>query len=56
MTMKRWVWLGVTVGSTAGGYLPMIWGQSAFSVTSIVLGFVGGIAGIWAGYKLSQRY
>jgi Zn-dependent protease with chaperone function len=56
MTMKQWVWAGATVGSLIGGYAPLLWGASAFSFTSLMLGFVGGIAGIWAGYKMSQRY
>jgi uncharacterized membrane protein YeaQ/YmgE (transglycosylase-associated protein family) len=56
MNLKRWVWLGVTVGSAVGGYVPLLWGESAFSITSMVLSFVGGVAGIWAGYKLNQRY
>ena len=43
------------VGSTAGSYVPAIWGGSLLSVSSIMLGGAGGILGIWAGYVLAQR-
>jgi len=56
MSMKSWVWLGVFVGSTAGGFVPYIWGESAFSMTALFTSFLGGIIGIWAGYKLHQRF
>ena len=56
MSLKQWVWGGVFVGSTVGGLVPLIWGESALSVSAIIGSFVGGILGIWAGYKLSRRY
>lgn len=52
--MKKFIWLGLFVGSTIGGYLPVLWGDSVFSYSSIFFSAVGGIAGIWAGYKLGQ--
>jgi hypothetical protein len=42
-------------GSFAGSYLPALWGGSIFSLSSILLGAVGGLLGIWAGYKISVR-
>jgi hypothetical protein len=41
-------------GSTVGGYLPELWGASSFSLTSIVFGLAGGIAGVWAGVRISD--
>lgn len=44
----------MTIGSLVGAYLPLFWGGSALSVSSVVLSGVGGIAGIWAGYRLGK--
>ena len=43
----------VFVGGTIGAYLPMLWGDTnLFSVASIFFSMVGGLAGIWLGWKL----
>ncbi len=47
--------IGAFVGSTIGGYIPLIWGGSLLSVTSIFLGMIGGILGIVIGYVISKR-
>jgi len=49
------VWIGLAVGSTIGGFIPELWGASLFSFSSIWLSGLGGIVGIWAGFKLSQN-
>ena len=54
MNSKSVIWIGMTVGSAVGGYLPMIWGGSLFSFTSIILTAIGGFAGIYVGFKLSN--
>ncbi|MBU6426958.1 hypothetical protein KGQ27_01835 [Patescibacteria group bacterium] len=54
MNQKSLIWTGLFVGSTVGGYLPVLWGSSFLSISSIILSTVGGIAGIWAGFKLSR--
>jgi len=54
MNTKSLIWIGVFVGSAVGGYIPLLWGDSMFSMTSVILSTVGGIAGIWCGWKLSQ--
>jgi hypothetical protein len=53
--MKKIVMTGMIIGSTAGSYLPLLWGDSAFSLSSILFGALGGFAGIWAGYKIAVR-
>jgi uncharacterized membrane protein len=52
--MKKLIWGGMFVGSTAGGFLPMLWNSSAFSMSSVLLSAVGGVLGIYAGLKLAQ--
>jgi hypothetical protein len=46
--------IGLTIGSTLGSYLPVFWGGDWFSMSSILLGGIGGLIGIWAGYKISR--
>ena len=54
MTKKTLIWIGLTVGSLAGGYLPALWGGNAISFTSIILSAVGGGLGIWLGYRFGD--
>lgn len=42
------------VGSVIGGYVPVLWGSSAFSVTSLVFSAVGAAVGVWFGVRLSE--
>ena len=42
------------VGTSIGGFIPVLWGGSTFSISSIVLSTIGGVAGIIGGFKLSQ--
>jgi hypothetical protein len=45
--------LCASFGLVAGGYVPAVWGGSAFSLASILFGALGGVAGIWVGARLS---
>lgn len=51
---KQLIWLGLFVGSTAGGFLPLLWGGSALSLSSVFLSAAGGVIGIWLGYRISS--
>ena len=51
---KKMIWIGLFVGSTIGNFLPTLWGGDAISVSGVLLSLVGGIVGIWAGYRLGQ--
>lgn len=46
--------VGTFAGSTIGSYLPVLWGGSLFSLASVLLSMVGGIAGIFMAYRLSK--
>ncbi len=54
MNSKSLIWIGMTVGSTIGGYIPTLWGDSFLSFTSILLTAIGGFAGIYIGFKISN--
>ena len=54
MTKKKLCYFGMFVGSTIGGYAPALWGGSLISFSGITCGLIGGVAGIWAGYRLGE--
>ena len=41
-------------GSTIGGLVPLLWGDSGLSLTALLLSGVGGLLGLWVGVKLSD--
>ena len=41
-------------GSLVGGYVPVLWGASSFSLQSFLFGAVGAAAGVWAGVRISE--
>jgi hypothetical protein len=54
MYSKKFIWLGLFLGSIIGSYVPTIWGTGIFSFTSILFGMLGGAVGIWLGFKIGQ--
>ncbi len=48
------IWLGLFVGSTVGGFVPLLWGDGAFSLSAVLTSAVGGIIGIWLGYRMTR--
>lgn len=52
---KKFIWAGLFLGSTIGGIVPAMWGGDMFSIWGIIMSFVGGIVGMWAGYRVAQR-
>ena len=51
---RKFIWLGLIVGATAGNFVPLLWGESAVSMSGLFFAFVGGMVGIWAGYKMAN--
>ncbi|MFI5260526.1 MAG: hypothetical protein ACHQU0_01910 [Candidatus Paceibacteria bacterium] len=52
MSSKGLIWGGMFVGSTIGSLAPFLWGGDIMSST--IWGAIGGLAGIWAGFKLAK--
>ena len=52
---KTFVMTGMIIGSLAGGYLPVLWGGSVFSMSSILWSAAGAFFGIWVGFKVATR-
>ena len=54
MSKKTLIWIGLFVGSTLGGMTPTLWGVGFLSYSSVLLTAVGGLLGIWIGFRLSN--
>jgi hypothetical protein len=50
---RRVIWLCAAVGGTIGSFVPALWGGSDMSLTSIVFGLIGGVAGVMLGVRLA---
>jgi hypothetical protein len=44
------------IGSAVGSYVPVLWGGSLFSFSSVILTAVGGALGIYIGFKINNMY
>jgi hypothetical protein len=42
-----------TAGALIGGYLPALWGGSAFGFASLFLGGIGAVVGVLVGARIS---
>jgi hypothetical protein len=52
---KMTIYIGLFVGSIVGSWLPVAVLHSGwFSGASILGGFIGAVAGVWAGWKATQ--
>lgn len=49
---SRWIWLGIFVGSTIGGFVPELWGADLFSYSSVLLSGIGAVVGLWFGFTM----
>jgi len=54
VSSKSLIMIGLVVGSIVGGYVPALWGAGGLSIASVLTGGIGGLLGIWAGYKMSR--
>jgi hypothetical protein len=53
MSRKKFILIGVVMGSMVGGYAPMLFGADSISV-SLLGNAIGGFLGILGAYKLYQ--
>ena len=44
----------MAIGSTIGGFIPSLWGADMFSLSPLIFGSIGGIIGIYIGFKLTR--
>lgn len=56
MRSAPFIWIGMFLGSTIGGFIPELWGASFLSLSSVLLTAVGGFIGLWIGYQMTQNF
>jgi len=54
MSPKVFVLIGMTAGSFIGGYLPTLLGADILSFGGVIGSLIGGLSGIFIGYKVSS--
>ncbi len=54
LTPKRAIMIGMIAGSLLGGWLPTLWGDGGFSMAAVIGSTFGGLAGIWAGWRITR--
>jgi hypothetical protein len=55
MSRKAFIWWGMIIGSTVGGYAPVMFGEDMLSFAGVIGGVVGGLVGIWLGAKAGSK-
>jgi uncharacterized membrane protein YeaQ/YmgE (transglycosylase-associated protein family) len=53
MQSRSFIWMGAFIGSTIGSLIPGLWGDGMFSYSSVLLGGIGALVGLWIGFKMS---
>lgn len=53
MQSRSLIYLGLFIGSAIGGYVPALWDAELFSFSGIISSAIGGVAGIYLGFKIS---
>jgi hypothetical protein len=54
--IKLCIFVGVTLGGIAGSLLAGAFDMDTFSVGSFVLSGVGSMVGVYAGWKIAQKF
>lgn len=54
MDRKKLIWIGLFVGSTIGGFIPSIWDSSLVSMSGAIGSGIGGLLGIYLGFKMGE--
>lgn len=56
MSTKTTVWIGLFIGSSLGQYLASLFNFDFFSGWAFLISAVGGLLGVWVGYRVGQTY
>jgi predicted MFS family arabinose efflux permease len=49
--MRSPIWIGIFIGSTIGGLIPLLWGDDMLSYSGVLLSGVGAFVGLWLGSR-----
>jgi len=55
MSQRMIIYIGMFIGSSIGSVLPVIWGGSMLSLSSVMLSAVGGIVGVIISFEVIRR-
>ena len=50
---RKLIWLGMIVGSTIGGVIPLLWGAELLSLSGLLFSAVGAIGGAFVAFKMT---
>ena len=51
MPSRGAIWLGIVVGSTLGGLVPLLWGGEMLSYSGVLLSGIGAFVGLWVAVR-----
>jgi hypothetical protein len=51
MPSRGAIWLGILVGSTLGGLVPLLWGGEMLSYSGVLLSGIGAFIGLWVAVR-----
>ena len=51
---KKFIYIFMFIGSTVGGFIPTLWGAGVLSLSGLFFSFLGGLLGIYVGYKIGN--
>ena len=49
--MRSAIWIGIFIGSTIGGFIPVIWGDDMLSYSGVLFSGIGAFVGLWFGSR-----
>ena len=49
--MRSPIWIGIFIGSTIGGFVPLIWGDDMLSYLGVLFSGMGAFVGLWLGSR-----
>lgn len=53
---RKFIWLGMFVGSTIGGFVPALWNAGITSFSGLLGSAIGGILGIYIAFRWTRGY
>ncbi len=54
MVPKWFIYFFILLGSALGSCVPLLWGASLFSFSSVILSGIGCFVGIWVAIKIAN--
>jgi outer membrane lipoprotein SlyB len=56
MNTKQVIWFNMIAGSALGGLLPAFFGEPGQLIASVFGSAIGGLLGIWLGFKITRGW